>query len=65
MQEVGISCSAKNTGFFDAAKGRKDMKAMYVGHDHLNTFEGNYQGIELAYGLKTGLSSDGPEGLFS
>jgi hypothetical protein len=64
LKDSGIACSAVNTGFFDAAKKRGDIKAMFVGHDHSNTFEGELSGITLAYGLKTGVSGYGPaEGL--
>jgi hypothetical protein len=60
LKDSGIACSAVNTGFFDAAKKRGDIKAMFVGHDHSNTFEGELSGITLAYGLKTGVSGYGP-----
>jgi hypothetical protein len=60
LDDVGVACSALNTGFYAAAKERGDIKAMYVGHDHSNTFEGDYNGITLGYGLKTGWTSYGP-----
>ena len=55
----GIHCSVKNTGFFEAAKKNGDITAMFVGHDHNNDFGGWYDGIELAYGRKSGYNTYG------
>jgi hypothetical protein len=54
MKDDGISCSSYNSGFFKAVMSRGDIQAIYCGHDHDNTFEGIYQNITLAFGLKTG-----------
>lgn len=33
---------------------------MFAGHDHNNDFSGNYYGIDLVYGRKTGYGCYGP-----
>ncbi|MCQ2794999.1 MAG: metallophosphoesterase [Bacilli bacterium] len=53
-----ICCSHKNNGFFDAMKELKSTKAVFVGHDHVNNFSVDYQGIKLCYGLKSSDSVD-------
>ena len=45
----GVCCSKTNTGMFAAYKERGDVLGHFSAHDHLNTFSGVYQGIELAY----------------
>lgn len=49
-----------NSGLFNAMLHRGDIKGLFVGHDHINTYVGNYYGIELGYGPGTGF---GPYGL--
>eukprot|EP01119_Soliformovum_irregulare_P018750 TRINITY_DN5806_c0_g1_i1.p1 TRINITY_DN5806_c0_g1~~TRINITY_DN5806_c0_g1_i1.p1 ORF type:complete len:333 (+),score=85.94 TRINITY_DN5806_c0_g1_i1:191-1189(+) len=56
----GVCCSGANTGLFDAMKKQQDVKAVFVGHDHENDFIGEYEGITLAYGRKTGVAMYGP-----
>lgn len=36
---------------------------MSVGHDHNNDYHGEYEGITLSYGRKTGYSCYGPSNL--
>lgn len=36
---------------------------MIVGHDHNNDYYGNYDGVNLAYGRKTGYGAYGPSGM--
>ena len=43
----------KNTGFFAKAKELGSTKAIFCGHDHVNNCCIDYQGIKLAYGLKS------------
>lgn len=38
-----------NYGLFAFAATRNDVKGMYCGHDHVNTFSGTYAGIHLGY----------------
>ena len=42
-----------NSGFFDVIKEKGSTTGMYFGHDHLNDFIVNYQGIDFAYGVKS------------
>ena len=52
------SCpSAVNNGFFDLCKELGSTKTMLFGHDHKNDFIVNYEGINLAYGVKSGFGS--------
>ena len=51
---VGIYYQGENTGLYDLAKQYGSTKAMFVGHDHANTFRGFYGDIYLAYGRCTG-----------
>lgn len=39
---------------------RKDIKAIYVGHDHSNDFIMDFNGLSLVYGRKTGDGCYGP-----
>ena len=50
-------CPGKvNTGQFDLMK-ELNTKGMFVGHDHINTFGVEYQGILLAVGGQAGYSN--------
>ena len=43
-----------NSGFFDnAIKAKGSTKAMFFGHDHINNFEADYQGVKFCYGIKS------------
>ena len=55
-----VHCPFFNTGFFDAVKANGDISAMFVGHDHYNTYGVVMDGIEMIYGAKTGVGSYGP-----
>ncbi|PSL08093.1 calcineurin-like phosphoesterase family protein [Haloactinopolyspora alba] len=48
-----------NSGMFNAMLHRGDIKGLFVGHDHINTYVGNYYGIELGYGPGTGFGTYG------
>jgi len=56
-------CQPLNTGLFGAMKEQKTVEWVTVGHDHNNDFHGNYDGINLAYGRKTGYACYGPDGI--
>lgn len=56
-----VCCPKKNTGTFQILKNYANAKGIYVGHDHDNDYKGFYQGVELAYGRKTGYGSYGPK----
>ncbi len=51
-----------NPGLFHAALERGDVKGVFCGHDHVNTYVGDYFGIQLGYGPGTGFGTYGLEG---
>jgi len=55
----GIYHQGMNTGFFQAMVDHGMSQAVFVGHDHLNTFSFYYQDILLAYGCATGYNGYG------
>lgn len=52
-----------NSGMFNAMLHRGDVRGLFVGHDHINTYSGNYYGIELGYSPATGFAPYGLDGL--
>jgi hypothetical protein len=56
------SVSLVNGGLFATALERGDVKGMFVGHDHLNTFVGDWCGIKLGYAGSIGYDAYGFEG---
>ena len=48
---------------FKAIKEQKTIEWISVGHDHNNDYHGIYDGINLAYGRKTGFGCYGPKNL--
>ncbi|MHA8111473.1 metallophosphoesterase [Lactobacillaceae bacterium Melli_B4] len=48
-----------NSGLFYALRRRKNVKAIFAGHDHDNNFAGQYDGIDLNYGNVTGYNCYG------
>jgi hypothetical protein len=55
-----ICCFSVNTGIYSAILEMGDIKFLTVGHDHNNDYVGDYNGIQLAYGRKTGYGGYGP-----
>jgi len=56
-------CSpAVNSGFFAALVEEGDVMGTFVGHDHVNDFEGELHGVRLCYGRASGFSPYGQEG---
>ena len=51
---VGIYYQGKNTGLYDTVRELGVTRAMFYGHDHVNTLSGYYGGIYLGYGLCCG-----------
>ncbi|MDD0857995.1 metallophosphoesterase family protein [Arthrobacter alpinus] len=51
-----------NSGLFNAFLERGDVKGYFVGHDHVNTYVGNYYGVELGYGPGSGFGAYGLSG---
>jgi hypothetical protein len=48
-----------NSGLFSALLEREDVKGVFVGHDHVNNYVGNYFGIFLGYSANTGFGTYG------
>lgn len=57
-----VYVGAWNSGLFAAMQERGDVRGAYVGHDHVNTYKGNYFGVELGYGPGTGYGAYGLSG---
>ncbi|MGG1397639.1 metallophosphoesterase family protein [Bacillus salipaludis] len=51
-----------NSGMFSAMLDRGDVKGVFCGHDHVNTYMGNYFGILLGYSGSTGFGAYGLPG---
>lgn len=51
-----------NSGLFNAILERGDVKGVFVGHDHVNDYVGDYYGIKLGYAPGTGFGAYGLEG---
>lgn len=57
----GVSTGPFNSGMFAAMLERGDVKGVFSGHDHINTFVGNYYGIQLGYAGSVGFGTYGLE----
>lgn len=57
-----VCCPKINTGFFAAMHERGDVLGTFVGHDHINDYEGNLYGIRLCYGRGSGFNTYGRDG---
>lgn len=51
-----------NSGLFSAMLARGDVKGVFCGHDHVNTYQGNYYGILLGYAGSCGFGAYGLPG---
>ncbi|WP_231973949.1 metallophosphoesterase family protein [Pseudonocardia sp. HH130630-07] len=51
-----------NSGLFSAICERGDVHGVFAGHDHVNTYCGDYYGIRLGYGPGTGFGAYGLDG---
>ncbi|MBQ8014994.1 MAG: hypothetical protein IJ264_02280, partial [Clostridia bacterium] len=51
-----------NKGQFDAVKNQGDVVAMFFGHDHTNSFEITYEGVDLVNTPGVGFNSYGDHG---
>jgi len=54
--------SSINSGMFATLLDRGDVLGVYVGHDHVNTYEGSWYGIRLGYGGNIGYGTYGLPG---
>lgn len=50
----------ENGGQFEAMAEKGDIKGIYFGHDHINSFNGNVRGIDLGYTQGAGFHIYGP-----
>ncbi|XP_035835670.1 uncharacterized protein LOC118483957 [Helianthus annuus] len=57
-----ISSASVNSGFFTTLVGAGDVKAVFVGHDHINDFCGELTGINLCYAGGFGYHAYGKAG---
>ncbi len=57
------SCSSVNTGLFSAMLEQRTVDWVACGHDHSNDFYGEYMGLKLGYGRKTGYGGYGPDNM--
>jgi hypothetical protein len=48
--QEGVACSTVNSGVLGMLVSMGDVKAVFLGHDHLNDFCGNLKGIWFCYG---------------
>ena len=51
-----------NSGMFSAILDRGDVLGVFCGHDHVNTYMGNYYGVLLGYAGNTGFGTYGLSG---
>ncbi|KAJ5070317.1 hypothetical protein M0811_10983 [Anaeramoeba ignava] len=61
FKEETTCCWSQNTGLYQTFLEQGDVYGVFVGHDHKNDFIGNYNGIYLAYGRKSGFGCYEPE----
>ncbi len=62
MKYEPVCCPRVNTGFFAAMHEMGDVMGTFVGHDHINDYEGDLYGIRLCYCRGTGFHTYGREG---
>lgn len=57
-----VCCPLLNSGFFAALHEAGDVMGVFVGHDHINDFQGSLYGIRLCFGRGSGFNTYGREG---
>jgi len=57
-----VCCPRVNTGLFAAMHEMGDVMGTFVGHDHINDYEGELHGIRLCYCRGSGYNTYGREG---
>ncbi|EPS60943.1 hypothetical protein M569_13856, partial [Genlisea aurea] len=62
VKQEGVSSPSVNSGFFAAMAEARDVKAVFSGHDHVNDFCGELDGIDLCYGGGFGYHAYGRAG---
>lgn len=56
-----VCCPSVNSGMFAALRESGAVAGVFVGHDHINDYEGTLDGIRLCYGRAGGYGSYGQE----
>ena len=56
-QFESVGCSGYNSGFFTKAKKEGSLQALFAGHDHINDFCAEYEGVYLVYTQCTGYNT--------
>lgn len=62
VKQEGISSPSVNSGFFTTMLESGDVKAVFIGHDHVNDFCGDLMGINLCYAGGFGYHAYGKAG---
>ncbi|KAL5792103.1 hypothetical protein ACOSP7_000697 [Xanthoceras sorbifolium] len=62
VKQEGISSASVNSGFFTTMVAAGDVKAVFIGHDHVNDFCGELTGIQLCYAGGFGYHAYGKAG---
>ncbi|KAG2636428.1 probable inactive purple acid phosphatase 29 [Panicum virgatum] len=62
VKQEGISSASINSGFFASMVEAGDVKAAFIGHDHINDFCGKLSGIQLCYAGGFGYHAYGKSG---
>ena len=61
-QNEGICCPPINSGLFAAVLERGDVRGIFVGHDHVNDYTGQYLGVTLGFDGSIGYGNYGLPG---
>uniref|UniRef100_A0A2P2JRW6 Putative inactive purple acid phosphatase 29 isoform X1 n=2 Tax=Rhizophora mucronata TaxID=61149 RepID=A0A2P2JRW6_RHIMU len=62
VKQEGISSASVNSGFFTTMVAAGDVKAVFIGHDHVNDFCGKLTSIQLCYAGGFGYHAYGKAG---
>jgi len=57
-----VCVQGKDVGLFRAFCKRRRIRACFVGHDHVNDYEGSLDGVDLCYGRGSGYNCYGRDG---
>ncbi len=58
----GVAAGAFNSGLFAALLERGDVRGVFVGHDHVNDYAGDYFGVRLGFAANAGFGAYGLDG---
>ena len=57
-----VAAGSFNSGLFAAVQDRGDIMGIFVGHDHINDYVGDYFGVRLGYSANAGFGTYGLDG---